>query len=93
MTAVSKGFAEHVLIGWLVITVHQTEDEDVIHLPNEIRDALVAKKWVTLDGDGVDFKGVAGLQITDLGRGIVELYGAEWGAFHPIDFDEIPEGT
>lgn len=70
--------SEEKLIGWLCIMRHNLDGdgEDDFYIPREVRHALVAKGWATVE---IEADGRGAIRITDAGTTVSDLAAPEWG--------------
>jgi hypothetical protein len=68
------------LIAWLCIMEYNfTQDDDPsFHIPSNVRDALEERGWVYVESEE-DWQGLRNAVLTDAGRAVIDLNGAEWG--------------
>lgn len=71
------------LVGWLVF-LRMQDPEHPVAMPEVVRVALHAKRWIEFDGTEDPLEGRA-YSVTDEGAKVSDLYAAEWGV------DAIPE--
>lgn len=66
------------LIAWLVIFDYEDTDESSFTVPHPVRDALVARGWLTLSGQH-NWKGQQLVAITPAGRAQIDINAADFG--------------
>lgn len=75
---------EQHLIGWLVITRYQLENDTIAKLPNAVLVELVKRGWLECDPEP-DWEGLRSSGLTAAGASVSDLAAPEWG------IDPIPQ--